>query len=104
MSGKLCRTLFITDMLNFGSLHKSTAALMQTEQYVTDKIKEQGLMPLFYHSDKNTCISITKALYDAGNRLIEFTNRGENALANFKAIGEEIKMSMPGLLLGAGTI
>src|SRR5438128_2211023 len=104
MSGKLCRTFFINDILNFGSLHKLKSRTMQTEQYVTEKIQKQGLMPLFYHDHKSTCIAITKALYDAGNRLIEFTNRGENALANFKAIAAEIKMNMPGLLLGAGTI
>lgn len=77
---------------------------MQTEQYVTSKIKDQGLIPLFYHEDKTTCIAVTKTMYDAGIRIVEFTNRGENALQNFEALINARNNTMPGLLLGAGTI
>ena len=77
---------------------------METEQFVINKIQEQCVVPLFYHDDAATCIAITKTLYNAGLRLIEFTNRGAAALNNFKALIAERNANMPGLLLGAGTI
>lgn len=77
---------------------------MTTEQHIIKQIKEQGLLPLFYHTDTNVCIEITKALYAAGVRLIEFTNRGENALENFKALILERDRDMKDLLLAVGTI
>ena len=77
---------------------------METEQYSIAKIKEQGILPLFYHDDITVCIPITKALYDAGIRVIEFTNRGPKALENFSQLVLERNHSWPGLLLGIGTI
>ena len=51
-------------------------------------IKQQGVVPLFYHDDAEVCIGVAKALYAAGIRFMEFTNRGENAEANFKYLIE----------------
>ena len=77
---------------------------METEKYSIAKIKEQGILPLFYHDDITACKQITKALYDAGIRVIEFTNRGPKALENFSQLVQERNQSWPGLLLGIGTI
>jgi len=77
---------------------------MESEQHNSEKIKQQGLLPLFYHDDLQVCISVTKALYDGGVRVIEFTNRGNHALENFKAIIKERDTSMPDLLLCIGTV
>jgi len=77
---------------------------MNQDQLSAQKIKEQGLLPLFYYDDAAVCIAITKALYEAGIYSIEFTNRGEMALENFKLILKERDRSMSGLLLGVGTI
>ncbi len=77
---------------------------MEREQEHIDIIKQQGILPLFYHDDPVTCTGIAKALYDAGIRVIEFTNRGAKALENFKLLVKERTASMPGLLLAAGTI
>jgi 2-dehydro-3-deoxyphosphogluconate aldolase/(4S)-4-hydroxy-2-oxoglutarate aldolase len=77
---------------------------MSKEQLAVQKIKEQGLLPLFYHDDAAVCIAIAKALYQAGVHTIEFTNRGGRAMENFKLILKERDQSMPGLLLGVGTI
>jgi 2-dehydro-3-deoxyphosphogluconate aldolase/(4S)-4-hydroxy-2-oxoglutarate aldolase len=49
-------------------------------------------------------LGILKALYNGGVRIVEYTNRGENALANFKALRKVVNKDMPGLLLGIGTI
>lgn len=68
------------------------------------RIKQQGFLPLFFYADKHVCIDVVKTLYEAGVTVIEFTNRGENALENFKAIAAVKKHSMPNLLLAAGTI
>lgn len=67
-------------------------------------ITDQGMLPLFFHADEQKSIAITKTVYDAGVRVIEYTNRGKEALANFKKIKEEAVKSMPDLILGIGTI
>lgn len=77
---------------------------MEREQYIIQQLKQQGVLPLFYHADKQVCIDVVKALYSAGIRAIEFTNRGEPAFENFKAIIAVRNESMKDLLLAVGTI
>ena len=77
---------------------------MESEQYHSEKIKEQGLLPLFYHEDTEVCLSLASALYEGGIRAIEFTNRGDQALKNFKAMVKEKHSSMKDLMLCIGTI
>ena len=77
---------------------------MERQEYIIEQIKQQRVLPLFYHEDKTVCIEITKALYAAGVRVIEFTNRGEAALENFKALVQLRNESLTGLLLAVGTI
>ena len=77
---------------------------MDRNETIIHKIKQQGILPLFYHGDKQVCLDTTRALYDAGVRVIEFTNRGEQALENFKALVAAKKESMQDLLLAVGTI
>ncbi|MEO7925066.1 MAG: bifunctional 4-hydroxy-2-oxoglutarate aldolase/2-dehydro-3-deoxy-phosphogluconate aldolase [Chitinophagaceae bacterium] len=71
---------------------------------IINQLKQQKLLPLFYHSDTSVCIDTTKALYAAGIRSIEFTNRGEAALRNFKALVAARDENMKDLLLAVGTI
>ncbi|MFM6924039.1 MAG: bifunctional 4-hydroxy-2-oxoglutarate aldolase/2-dehydro-3-deoxy-phosphogluconate aldolase, partial [Ferruginibacter sp.] len=49
-------------------------------------------------------IETLRALYSAGITALEYTNRGEAALANFKKMVAVRNAEMPGLLLGVGTI
>jgi 2-dehydro-3-deoxyphosphogluconate aldolase / (4S)-4-hydroxy-2-oxoglutarate aldolase len=77
---------------------------MQTENFIINKIKDQGILPLFYNDDAATSLNITRALYDAGMRCIEYTNRGMHAFDNFSQIVKLRDESLPGLLLGIGTI
>lgn len=77
---------------------------MDRIESIIEHIKEQGVLPLFYHEDKQVCLDVIKALYEAGIRVIEFTNRGENALENFKAILALRDETMQDLLLAIGTI
>ncbi len=74
------------------------------KQAIITTITKQGLLPLFYHTDREVSLEVAKALYKAGVRVIEYTNRGEQALANFKYLVEQRDAVMPGMLLGIGTI
>jgi|SRR5215203_3407216 len=67
-------------------------------------IPQQGLLPLFFNKDTQASIDILKALYDAGVRAVEYTNRGEDALRNFKEMRTVCNKEMPGMYLGIGTI
>ncbi len=77
---------------------------MDKRELIKGILKEQRLMPLFYHSDESTSIGLMQALYRSGVRLIEYTNRGDQALSNFSAMKKEADSNLPGLYLGAGTI
>ena len=77
---------------------------MHNSEIIIQQLKQQKMLPLFYHSDVSVCMEVVKSLYAAGIRLIEFTNRGESALKNFKALVEARNESMKDLLLAAGTI
>ncbi len=43
------------------------------------KMKETGMVPVFYHRDTEVCKAILKSCYDGGARVFEFTNRGDYA-------------------------
>lgn len=77
---------------------------MDRSETIIQQLKQQKLLPLFYHSDVTVCLEVTKALYAAGIRSIEFTNRGEAALKNFKALVAAKSENMKDLLLAVGTI
>ena len=67
-------------------------------------IPQQGILPLYFYKDKQVSIDLLKALYSAGIRTVEYTNRGEAALANFKAMRKVCDEEMKDMYLGIGTI
>jgi len=77
---------------------------MEREQQIIELVKQQGLLPLFYHDSSDTCVAVTRALYEAGVRCIEFTNRGPQALNNFRQLVRQRDAGMKDLLLAVGTI
>lgn len=77
---------------------------MDKQQQIKGLIIQQGILPLFYHADERVSIGIVKALYDAGIRAIEYTNRGDNALENFKVIRRYAAEHLEGLQCGIGTV
>ena len=77
---------------------------MEKEEQIIQQVRSEGLLPLFYHDDSNTCLSVMDALYEAGVRCIEFTNRGTLALPNFRALAKRRDEAMKDLLLATGTI
>lgn len=76
---------------------------MEREAALISQIKNEGMLPLFYHDDVTVCENVLQALYNGGVRCVEFTNRGVHALPNFKHL-VSLKTTMPGLILGIGTI
>ena len=77
---------------------------MMTEEQMKAYVKKVKLLPLFYHDDITVCKEIVKALYAAGIRCIEFTNRGPLALENFKLLLAHRNENHPDLVLAIGTI
>ena len=77
---------------------------MSKTKQISDAIIAQGILPLYFNSDEAVSVDILKSLYKAGIRALEYTNRGDAALANFTKMVAERNASMPDLLLGVGTI
>ncbi len=77
---------------------------MSNTQQITDAIVQQGILPLYFHPDETVSVEVLKAIYRAGIKAVEYTNRGEAALKNFTKMVEVRNAEMPGLLLGVGTI
>jgi len=77
---------------------------MSTNQDIVKSIIAQGMLPLFFHADAEVSLQVTRSLYKAGVRVIEYTNRGPAALENFKLLKKARQKEMPELALGIGTI
>jgi len=75
-----------------------------TQQDILGQITQQKMLPLYFHKDTEVSINVLKALYAAGIRAVEYTNRGAEAVENFKALRKVVTESMPGMLLGIGTV
>ena len=77
---------------------------MVTKQQATDEIIKQGILPLYFNADETVSIEVLRAIYKAGIKAVEYTNRGDAALSNFKKMIEVRNSEMQGMLLGVGTI
>ena len=77
---------------------------MRKQKEIIAQVIKQGLLPLYYHTDTTVSIDLMKALYTAGIRTIEYTNRGEAALNNFKALKKVCETELKDMILGVGTI
>ena len=77
---------------------------MADKNLVSDRIVQQGILPLYFNSDETVSIEVLKAIFKAGIRAVEYTNRGDAALNNFQKLVEIKDREMPGMFLGVGTI
>jgi 2-dehydro-3-deoxyphosphogluconate aldolase/(4S)-4-hydroxy-2-oxoglutarate aldolase len=68
------------------------------------KMKETGLVPLFYHHDVEVSKQVLKACYHGGARLLEFTSRGDFAFETFAALNKYAIAELPGMILGVGSV
>lgn len=77
---------------------------MSKAQQSLDIILKQGVLPLYFHPSEEVSINVLKSLYAAGIRAVEYTNRGKEALPNFKAMLALRDKELKGLQIGIGTI
>jgi len=59
---------------------------------------------LYFNADEAVSVEVLRAIFKAGIRAVEYTNRGEAALRNFKKLVEVKSNEMPDMFLGVGTI
>jgi len=77
---------------------------MDKKNEILKMIPEGGLLPLFFYKDAEVSADVLRALYQAGIRSVEYTNRGEAALKNFEKLREVCDTELEGMYLGVGTI
>lgn len=77
---------------------------MEKKEAILSLIPQQGILPLYFYKDTDISIAVLKALYEAGIRAVEYTNRGEAALTNFREMRRICDAELKGMYLGIGTI
>lgn len=75
-----------------------------TRIQVALKMKETGMVPVFYHKDVEVCKRVVKACYDGGVRLFEFTNRGDFATLVFAELNQWVSKECPEMIMGVGSV
>ena len=78
--------------------------LTLSRQEIFEEVSRYGFLPLFNSDDPADAIAVLEAAYRGGVRIFEFTNRSPHALEVFRGLAAHAASSLPGLLLGAGTI
>ncbi|MEP0987183.1 bifunctional 4-hydroxy-2-oxoglutarate aldolase/2-dehydro-3-deoxy-phosphogluconate aldolase [Ekhidna sp.] len=68
------------------------------------KMKETGMVPVFYHKDIDMCKEVLKACFAGGVRVFEFTNRGDFAHEVFAELNKFAEKECPEMILGVGSI
>jgi 2-dehydro-3-deoxyphosphogluconate aldolase/(4S)-4-hydroxy-2-oxoglutarate aldolase len=68
------------------------------------KMKETGMIPVFYHAQVETAKQVLKACYDGGVRVFEFTNRGDFAHEVFAELNKWTAKELPDMILGVGSV
>ena len=71
---------------------------------VTLKMKETGMVPVFYHKNAEVCKNVVKACYDGGVRVFEFTNRGDFATLVFAELNRWTIENCPEMIMGVGSV
>jgi len=77
---------------------------MDKKATILKLIPEQGMLPLYFNKSEEVSVNILHALYAAGIKTIEYTNRGEAALKNFARLRQVCDNELGGMYLGVGTI
>jgi 2-dehydro-3-deoxyphosphogluconate aldolase / (4S)-4-hydroxy-2-oxoglutarate aldolase len=77
---------------------------MVTKKQATDAIVKQGILPLYFNADGTVSVEVLRTIYKAGIIAVEYTNRGDAALTNFKKMVAVRNNEMKEMLLGVGTI
>lgn len=75
-----------------------------SKKELTVRIREQGMIPVFYHPDMDILLRIVTIGYQCGLRIFEFTHQRDNKGLRFfeHLIGQ--RSHFPGLTFGVGTV
>lgn len=71
---------------------------------VYSTILKDGMVPLFYHHDSGVARQIVAALAAGGSHVLEFTNRGDQALEVFTDLARYCTANHPEMILGVGSV
>jgi 2-dehydro-3-deoxyphosphogluconate aldolase/(4S)-4-hydroxy-2-oxoglutarate aldolase len=71
---------------------------------VLNKIVELGLVPVFYNGDVEVATKIVAACSRGGAKVVEFTNRGDQAYLVFTELVRHFAKADPELILGVGSV
>jgi 2-dehydro-3-deoxyphosphogluconate aldolase/(4S)-4-hydroxy-2-oxoglutarate aldolase len=68
------------------------------------RMKESGIIPVFYHKDPEVCRNVIKACTAGGVKVFEFTNRGDYAHELFSELNKWAEKEVPGIVMGVGSV
>ena len=71
---------------------------------VLNAMVDVGLVPVFYEADVEKAKAIVRACVEGGARVIEFTNRGDQAYLVFTELVRCFAKELPEVILGVGSI
>jgi 2-dehydro-3-deoxyphosphogluconate aldolase / (4S)-4-hydroxy-2-oxoglutarate aldolase len=71
---------------------------------VLELLLSTKIVPLFYEANAETAMQLVAACYKGGARVIEFTNRGDQAKVVFEELATFCKIHYPEMALGIGSI
>ena len=75
-----------------------------TRLEVLNEMINIGVVPVFYHGDLETAKNVVAACAAGGARVIEFTNRGDNAYRVFSDLVQHFAAADPSVILGVGSV
>lgn len=68
------------------------------------KLKDSGLIPLFYNANSEIVKNVMQACYKGGARFFEFTSRGEFAHEVFADVVKFSRENCPEMIIGVGSV
>ncbi len=66
------------------ALWETLFTTMSKSKQIAEAIIAQGMLPLYFNADETVSVEVLRAIYKAGVKAVEYTNRGEAALAILK--------------------
>jgi 2-dehydro-3-deoxyphosphogluconate aldolase/(4S)-4-hydroxy-2-oxoglutarate aldolase len=83
---------------------KNALQTMKNKDEILQSIIQQGILPLFYYNNADVCMEAIRTLYNAGIRVMEFTNRAEGALEVYTEVRKQVASEMPDMFFVEVTI
>src|SRR5258708_12819761 len=94
----------VTPLIKRWMKSKNLSKHMSDKKVILQSILDQGMLPLFYWDSPTVSLEVIRALYRAGVRSLEYTNRGPAALKNFRSLKTELSGQAPDLHLQIHTV